>query len=74
MGASALTLDLQQRFRTLWERTDRLFALVGPDGIGERPIALRHPFIFYVGHLPAFGWNHVGRRRLGRPPFNPPLR
>jgi ergothioneine biosynthesis protein EgtB len=71
MGSLALTLDLEQRFRALWERTDRLLALVGADGILERPIALRHPFIFYVGHLPAFGWNHVCRRRLGRPSFNP---
>ena len=44
-------------------------ALVAPDAIFERPIALRHPFIFYVGHLPAFAWNHVCRR-LGRPSFN----
>jgi ergothioneine biosynthesis protein EgtB len=71
MASPALALDLERRFRTLWERTDRLFALVGPDGVLERPIALRHPFIFYVGHLPAFAWNHVGRRLLERPPFNP---
>ena len=71
MGSLALTLDLERRFRALWERTDRLLALVGADGIRERPIALRHPFIFYVGHLPAFAWNHVCRRRLGWPSFNP---
>ena len=73
MGPPALTLDLERRFRTLWERTDRLFALVGPDGILQRPIALRHPFIFYVGHLPGFAWNHVCRRLLGRLSFNPPF-
>jgi ergothioneine biosynthesis protein EgtB len=71
MRVPALTLDLEPRFRTLWERTDRLFALVGPDGIFQRPIALRHPFVFYVGHLPGFAWNHVCRRLLGRPSFNP---
>ena len=70
MSSPALTLDLERRFRTVWERTDRLFALVGPDGVLERPIALRHPFIFYVGHLPAFAWNHVCRRLLGRPSFD----
>ena len=73
MGVPALALDLERRFRTLWERTDRLFGLVGPDGIFQRPIALRHPFIFYVGHLPGFAWNHVCRRLLGRPSFNPPF-
>jgi ergothioneine biosynthesis protein EgtB len=70
MRARALAFDLEQAFRTLWERTDRVLALVGPDSMGERPIALRHPFVFYVGHLPAFAWNHVCRRLLGRPPFD----
>jgi ergothioneine biosynthesis protein EgtB len=71
MGSLALALDLGRRFRALWERTDRLLALVGPEAMLERPIALRHPFIFYVGHLPAFAWNHVGRGVLGRPSFDP---
>ena len=70
MRAPALTRGLEQRFKTLWERTDRLFALVAPDAILERPIALRHPFIFYVGHLPAFAWNHVCRGLLKRASFN----
>lgn len=65
-----LTRDLDQRFTALWERTDRLFALVAPDAMWERPIALRHPFIFYAGHLPAFARNHVCRGLLGRPVFN----
>jgi DinB superfamily len=71
MRAPALTLDLERRFRMVWERTDRLFTLVGPDGIFQRPIALRHPFVFYVGHLPGFARNHVCRRLLGRLSFNP---
>jgi ergothioneine biosynthesis protein EgtB len=71
MGSTALALDLERRFRIVWERTDRLFELIGPDGLLQRPIALRHPFIFYVGHLPAFAWNHVCRRLLGRPSFEP---
>ena len=25
----------------------------------QRPIQLRHPFIFYLGHLPAFAWNQM---------------
>jgi ergothioneine biosynthesis protein EgtB len=73
MATPELALYVEQRFRRLWERTDRLFALVGPDGVLQRPIALRHPFIFYVGHLPAFAWNHVCRRLLDRPAFEPRL-
>ena len=59
------------RFASAWARTDALFRLVAPDAMLSRPIALRHPFIFYVGHLPAFAWNHVCRGVLGRPSFQP---
>jgi ergothioneine biosynthesis protein EgtB len=57
--------------RSVWVRTDGLFGLVRPDAMLSRPISLRHPFIFYVGHLPAFAWNHIGRGVLGRPSFQP---
>jgi len=70
MGPTALALGFEQRFKTLWERTDRLVGLVAPGAVLERPIALRHPFIFYVGHLPAFAWNQACRGLLGRPSFN----
>src|SRR5436309_15618076 len=59
------------RFASAWARTDALFRLVAPDAMLSRPIALRHPFIFYVGHLPAFAWNHVVRGVLGRRSFHP---
>src|SRR6185295_10686741 len=35
----------------------------------EQPIRLRQPLLFYLGHLPAFAWNQVGRGLLGRPSF-----
>ena len=70
MEPSALTLGFEHHFKTLWERTDRLLALIAPSAVLDRPIALRHPFIFYVGHLPAFAWNQVCRGLLGRPSFN----
>jgi ergothioneine biosynthesis protein EgtB len=74
MGASRSTSqlhELEHRFTAVWARTDRLFGLVAPDAMLERPIALRHPFIFYVGHLPAFAWNQGCRGVLGRASFNP---
>ena len=49
-----------------WRRSDDLFALLPPSAMLRRPIALRHPFLFYLGHLPAFAWNQVGRGVLGR--------
>jgi ergothioneine biosynthesis protein EgtB len=60
-----------ERLRATWDRTDRIFGLLRPEAVLARPIALRHPFIFYVGHLPAFAWIHVGAGVLGRPSFDP---
>lgn len=37
--------------------TDRLFELVHPDWLYERPIRERHRIVFYLGHLEAFDWN-----------------
>ncbi len=53
-----------------WARTDRIFDILAPEAWLAQPISLRHPFIFYVGHLPAFAWNHVCGGVLERPPFN----
>jgi hypothetical protein len=39
------------------KETDKLFALVRPDWLYERPIAERHRLVFYLGHLEAFDWN-----------------
>jgi ergothioneine biosynthesis protein EgtB len=56
-----------------WERSDHLFGLLAPRALLARPIALRQPFLFYVGHLPAFAWNQLWRGALGRRPFAPEL-
>jgi ergothioneine biosynthesis protein EgtB len=61
-----LTATLRQRLEAAWERTDRIFELLEPAAMSARPIHLRHPFIFYLGHLPAFGWNQVCRGVLNR--------
>ena len=57
------------RLEAAWERSDRIFGLLTPEAILARPIPLRQPFLFYVGHLPAFAWNHLWRRVAGRPAF-----
>lgn len=48
-----------------WKRSDFLFALLNDTALHSRPIGLRHPFLFYLGHLPAFAWNQIGRGELG---------
>ena len=52
-----------------WQRSDLLFGLIAEPALLARPIPLRQPFLFYLGHLPAFAWNHLGRG-LGLPPLS----
>ena len=66
----SLRSELIPRFEAAWKRTDGLFSLLAPDAIHARPSRLRQPFLFYLGHLPAFAWNQVGRGVLGRPPLD----
>lgn len=49
-----------------WPRSDEVLGLVAPEAILAQPIPLRQPFVFYLGHLPAFAWNQIGRQALGR--------
>jgi ergothioneine biosynthesis protein EgtB len=48
-------------------RTRELFEMLTPEAYYERPIALRHPIVFYEGHIPAFTLNTLVKRALGRP-------
>ncbi len=49
------------------ERSKALFDLVDPAAYYTRPIALRHPLVFYDGHLPGFSFNTLVKRGLGEP-------
>ncbi len=51
-----LTAALQEARR----QTDLLFSLLTPSALYTRPIPERHRLIFYLGHLEAFDWNHIG--------------
>ncbi len=46
---------------------------LAPEAYEARPIALRHPFVFYEGHLAAFGVLKILREALGRPPVDAEL-
>jgi ergothioneine biosynthesis protein EgtB len=57
---------------TAWYRRNRarsraLFDVISDDAYYARPIALRHPIVFYEGHLPAFSFNTLVRKALGGP-------
>lgn len=47
-------------------RSQLLFDMVEPAAYYARPISLRHPIVFYEGHLPAFSVNTVVKKALGR--------
>ena len=67
LDRSAL-IDWYRRNR---ERSAQLFALIDDDAFFVRPIPLRHPFIFYEGHLPAFSFLTLNERALGQTPIDP---
>lgn len=46
-------------------RSQAIFDLLTPDAYYSQPIALRHPIVFYEGHLPAFSFNTVVKKALG---------
>ena len=48
-------------------RSTALFRLIDEAAYYTRPITLRHPIVFYEGHLPAFAVNVLIKKGLGRP-------
>ncbi|HVA26536.1 MAG TPA: SUMF1/EgtB/PvdO family nonheme iron enzyme [Candidatus Baltobacteraceae bacterium] len=76
MSASTVDLDraaLVDWYRRNRKRSARLFSLVDEALYERRPIALRHPFVFYEGHLPAFSFLTLNERALGEAPLDPAL-
>lgn len=60
----------RERFDLAWRRTDEIFRIVPADEMLAKPIVWRHPFVFYIGHLPAFSWNQIGGAMLHWKSFN----
>ncbi len=51
-------------------QSSRIFDVVSDAAYYSRPIDLRHPPVFYEGHLPAFSVNALLKRGLGKPSIN----
>jgi len=66
-----ICLTLLNRLAEARRQTDKLFDLVRPDSLYERPIPERHRIIFYVGHLEAFDWNLLHSRLPNTQAFDP---
>jgi ergothioneine biosynthesis protein EgtB len=76
MTTIASTLDRQHLldwYARNRERSKALFDLVSDDAYYARPISLRHPLVFYEGHLPGFSFNTLVKRGLGEPGIDPRL-
>lgn len=65
--------QLIDRYRRNRRRSDAIFATIAEPAYLSRPIALRHPPIFYEGHLPAFSFLTLNERALGEPPIDAAL-
>ena len=61
------------RYRANRRRTADLFALIAPEAYEEAPLPLRHPFVFYDGHIPGFAFITLVRDALKRPSVDPEL-
>ena len=71
--ADALASTATSWYRRNRERSRALFDLVTENAYYSRPINLRQPLVFYEGHLPAFSFNTLIKRALGRPGIDPRL-
>ena len=60
-------MPLVDWYRRNRARSAALFNLLDDEAYYSRPIALRQPVVFYEGHLPAFSFNTLVKRGLGRP-------
>ena len=70
--------SIDRRALAEWYRRNRarsraLFDMLAEESYYSRPIALRHPIVFYEGHLPAFSFNTLVKRGLGGASIDPNL-
>ncbi|RIA95254.1 C-type lectin protein [Glomus cerebriforme] len=43
-----------EEWKEIWKSSDTLLSIILPECLYEKPIEFRHPFIFYIGHVPTF--------------------
>lgn len=56
---------LSEQLHEARAESDRLFGILRPEALYERPIAERHRVIFYIGHLDGFDAIRICRETLG---------
>src|SRR3954470_3100521 len=55
----------QTSYGSMRQRSRQLFDLRADTAYYSQPIELRHPIVFYDGHLPGFSFNTLVKRALG---------
>src|SRR5262245_31100533 len=65
--------SLLSRFERTRTRSRALFDVIVDEAYYSQPISLRHPIVFYDGHLPGFSFNTLVKRALGLPSIDPAL-
>src|SRR5215210_8729303 len=58
-------IDFQSSYQRMRARSREIFALLGDQAYYSQPISLRHPIVFYDGHLPGFSFNTLVKKALG---------
>src|SRR5262245_7275970 len=61
---------LLKRYRRTRARSRALFDVLVDEAYYSQPISLRHPIVFYEGHLPAFSFNTLVKKGLGGRPID----
>jgi len=61
------------QYRRNRDRSRALFDMLPEDVYYSRPIDLRHPIVFYDGHLPGFSFNTLVKKALGGSGIDPRL-
>ncbi|HZS55226.1 MAG TPA: SUMF1/EgtB/PvdO family nonheme iron enzyme [Bryobacteraceae bacterium] len=69
----ALPGKLLSEIESARRESDRLFKILKPEALYERPIAERHRVVFYIGHLDSFDAIQIAREGMGRKSPNPTL-
>jgi gamma-glutamyl hercynylcysteine S-oxide synthase len=64
-STDTLRAELLQRYQRNRARTRDIFGLLSDAAYYQQPIALRHPIVFYEGHLPGFSFNTLVKHALG---------
>ena len=61
----AVSASLKEELKASRKESDRLFGILNPEALYERPIAERHRVLFYIGHLDGFDSIQICREGLG---------